>query len=722
LSLSKYIFFICLIVPSLGMAQSFVMATDTSDETLLYITVRDSTRREVGSGYGVQVANSGAQVLSVSSHGYATHKIKVLPNENYTLKLSSNTFELNTVVVSDVHKVSTVSNSVLNINKISAKKIEQLGAFDLADALAFENNITLSRDNALGTKGIQLMGLGGDNVKILVDGVPVIGRFFGQLDLEQFNLENIKQVEVIQGPMSVIYGSNALAGTINLVNKQSNKSGATVLLNYESDGQYNISGTANKALKNGGLQLSAGRMFFNGWSENKVDRSYDWIPKEQYTASLGYRYRNKRNSYSWKTAVLQASLLDKGVPMAPYSERAIDQKFTNQRLDNTFTYNRDGNKADFNLTIANNHFHRTKNKYNKDLITLEEQIVPIAQEQDTQTFNATIVRGITTLKHWKGISTVVGVDGNYERGTGKRIKDNVQEQLDIATFLSIDKTIRDKLTVRIGSRYAYNSAFSTPLMYSIQTKYSLPKSQLIKIAYGRGFRAPSLKDLYLNFVDANHEVVGNENLKSENSQSITATYSKYQKLGKWSVNGTLDAFGNSISDKIELIVTSATAARYGNIGLYQSLGSTIGIVATNDKLNVRTSYSHTGIYNGVGTEDRRFIWTPQLVMQGGYTIAQTSTSVQFFFNRFGKISRVFEGQNGENIVRNQDAYSMLDVTVNQKLRQERLSITAGLRNLAGVTTLNSTETSSGAHTSGGSSVTISPGRTFFMSLRYAFDK
>ncbi|MFT5818174.1 MAG: hypothetical protein ACI95K_001662, partial [Lentimonas sp.] len=67
------------------MAQSFVMATDTSDETLLYITVRDSKRREVGSGYGVQVANSGAQVLSVSSHGYATHKIKVLPNENYTL-------------------------------------------------------------------------------------------------------------------------------------------------------------------------------------------------------------------------------------------------------------------------------------------------------------------------------------------------------------------------------------------------------------------------------------------------------------------------------------------------------------------------------------------------------------------------------------------------------------------------------------------------------------
>jgi len=193
-------------------------------------------------------------------------------------------------------------------------------------------------------------------------------------------------------------------------------------------------------------------------------------------------------------------------------------------------------------------------------------------------------------------------------------------------------------------------------------------------------------------------------------------------VGKWSVNGTLDAFGNSINDKIELIVTSATAARYGNIGLYQSIGSNIGIVATNDKLNIRTSYSHTGVYNGIGTEDRSFVWTPQLVMQGGYRIAQTRTSVQFFFNRFGKISRVFEGQNGENIVRNQDAYSMLDMTVNQKLWQDKLSITTGLRNLVGVTTLSSTQISSGAHGSGGSSVTISPGRTFFISLRYAFNK
>ena len=122
---------------------------------------------------------------------------------------------------------------------------------------------------------------------------------------------------------------------------------------------------------------------------------------------------------------------------------------------------------------------------------------------------------------------------------------------------------------------------------------------------------------------------------------------------------------NSIIDRIELIVTSATAAKFGNIGLYQSVGSNIGAVATNDKITIRGSYSHTGIYNGIGTENRKFVWTPQAVMQTGYKFQKIGTSIQVFFNRYGKISRVFEGSDGENVVRNQEAYSMIDLTVSR---------------------------------------------------------
>ena len=59
--------------------------------------------------------------------------------------------------------------------------------------------------------------MSGENVKIMIDGVPVIGRQNGNLDLSQLNLLGIEHVEIIEGPLSVNYGNNALVGTINLI-------------------------------------------------------------------------------------------------------------------------------------------------------------------------------------------------------------------------------------------------------------------------------------------------------------------------------------------------------------------------------------------------------------------------------------------------------------------------------------------------------------------------
>lgn len=104
-------------------------------------------------------------------------------------------------------------------------------------------NVRLSQDGALGT-GMSLQGLSGENVKILIDGVPVIGRLNGVIDLTQVNLQQAKQVEVIEGPMSVIYGSNALAGVINIIPKDNtgNRSSANASAYTESVGVYNFEG------------------------------------------------------------------------------------------------------------------------------------------------------------------------------------------------------------------------------------------------------------------------------------------------------------------------------------------------------------------------------------------------------------------------------------------------------------------------------------------------
>ena len=636
-------------------------------------------------------------------------------------------YDIPEAIVTDIHSKKSFDNTVLNISKISANEIEQLGAVDLRDALTFQNNIRINRDPAIGSAGLSMMGIGGDNVKLLIDGVPVIGRLFNGVDLEQFNLENAKQIEVIQGPMSVIYGSNALAGTINIItDNHSKKSRANLNANYETDGQYNLTGTFSKSYKNHYATLSGGRTMFTGWSADDADRTFDWIPKEQYTARLQYSYQHDDTRINLRTERIQSKLMDRGIPFVPYREQAIDQYYTNRRFDNSLSYENKIGESTIQLIAGNNTFTRIKNKYFKDLVTLEETLVQGEAEQDTQTFNASVLRAIYGFDTQKtaGVEMLLGLDGNYEVGTGNRIKESRQSQLDAALFMSAEKQLTSYALIRGGLRYAYNSAFESPLLYSVQTKFNLPKSQIIKLGYGKGFRAPSLKELYLDFNDSRHAVFGNADLQSETSHSFTGSYTKYARIGEVQSNTSVEGFYNKINNKIELIVTGPIQAQYGNIGIFESVGGGISQKVIYQDLKLQASVNYTGIYNGIGDETAKvYSFSPQAVINPSYQFKKQQLTINLFYNHFGAVSRVFSDTDSANVnIQEQAAYTMVDLSVNKVFKGKRLKITGGIRNLLGVINVDANTTEVGAHTPSTNFISVSPGRTYFLNIRYALFK
>ena len=129
-----------------------------------------------------------------------------------------------------------------------------------------ELNIRLSQDNILGTS-MSMQGLGGQNVKLLIDGVPVIGRQDGNVDLAQIDLTGIERAEIVEGPLSVNYGTNAFAGTINLITRKGGGRPATLkaLVYTEQVGRLNTTLTATRHWKRNDVVLTAGRNFFDGW-------------------------------------------------------------------------------------------------------------------------------------------------------------------------------------------------------------------------------------------------------------------------------------------------------------------------------------------------------------------------------------------------------------------------------------------------------------------------
>ena len=184
---------------------------------------------------------------------------------------------LKTVVVTGQIAEKYSEEAVHKVRIISAKKLKSGLYTNLGQILEKELNIKLSQDNVLGSS-ISLQGISGQNIKILIDEIPVIGRLNGNIDLSQISLNNIDRIEIIEGPLSTLYGTDALAGTINIISKKNFDNKKHVNTYYESIGKYNYDILLNNKNKHNTIIYNFGRKYFNGWSKNQ---KFEFIPTSQ---------------------------------------------------------------------------------------------------------------------------------------------------------------------------------------------------------------------------------------------------------------------------------------------------------------------------------------------------------------------------------------------------------------------------------------------------------
>ena len=168
----------------------------------------------------VQHPYQGNYQLLISHVSYTTETLP-LKQGNMIVRMKPNTTTLGDVVVTGQYHPQSAENSVYAVRAIDNETIQRQGAIQLSDVLSKELNIRLSPDMATGETGFSIQGMRGSNVKILIDGVPLVGRNGNgnNADVSQVNLNTIERVEIIEGPMAVNYGANALGGVINLITK-----------------------------------------------------------------------------------------------------------------------------------------------------------------------------------------------------------------------------------------------------------------------------------------------------------------------------------------------------------------------------------------------------------------------------------------------------------------------------------------------------------------------
>lgn len=646
---------------------------------------------------------------------------------------------LGEAVVTAQYTPGSVQKAVHQIRVIDRKKIDNMNAQNLKDALSNELNIRLSQDNILGS-GMSIQGISGQNVKILIDGVPVVGRLEGNIDLSQINLNNIERIEIIEGPMSVNYGTDALAGTINLITKknQSRHFEGSLTSYYESVGTYNFNGRLGLQHKRHLVSVNGGRHFFDGWHPG--DRSFDWNfgerpadslrfkqwkPKEQYFGDFQYGYTSKKSlSLNYRGSYFHELITNRGLPRLPYGEYASDDRYHTYRLDNAvFLTSNVGENRKLNIQSSFNQYKRVRNTYAKDLTNLDEVLSVSPGDQDTSKFHQFNSRGTLATSYLsRKINYELGYDVNLEFAQGARINNRKQKINDYALFASAEYKPVPYLTIRPGLRYAYNTGYRAPVIPSLHIRIEPLKNLTVRASYGRGFRAPTLKELYFEFVDINHNIQGAEQLKPEYSSNYNGSVSYILRRTDIIYKLEGSAFYNNINNQITLAETGPDAEySYINIGINKTVGfqANVEVIVENFKLAVGSGW--IGRYNQVSVEAPQmanFSYSPELRANLSYRIAPLDITAVAFYKYTGRLPGFTVDADGNINHTDIDPYHIADVSIARSFAQKSVNLAIGCKNLFDIQNINRMAAggSGGVHSSGGSSVPIGMGRTYFLRL------
>ncbi|WP_026752553.1 TonB-dependent siderophore receptor [Sediminibacterium sp. C3] len=185
-----------------------------------------------------------------------------------------------------------LTNVAVPVQIISQKTIQQAGSLRLSDILSEQTGLFMT--NGFGT-GVSMQGLNPDYTLILIDGEPLIGRMSGVLDLKRITVGNIKQIEIVRGPSSSLYGSEAMAGVINIITDKSKVNALGLTARY---GTYNTADFGLKgSIRNNRINYQGFGNYYrtDGFSIRPNSRERSIAPIERITQQhqLGYRISDR---------------------------------------------------------------------------------------------------------------------------------------------------------------------------------------------------------------------------------------------------------------------------------------------------------------------------------------------------------------------------------------------------------------------------------------------
>ncbi|MEZ4801351.1 MAG: TonB-dependent receptor [Gelidibacter sp.] len=400
---------------------------------------------------------------------------------------STKTEALEEVIVSATRTFRQLSSLPLPAQLVSKKEIESVNSLRLNDILNEQTGLITVPDFG-GGEGIQLQGLDSQYTLILIDGVPLIGRSAGTLDVSRITVGNIKQIEIVKGASSSLYGSEALGGVINIITENP-KQGFSGSLNSRVGSFETYDTSANIGYKKEKIGISA---FINnfrsdGYDLNDTDALNTVEPYENYTfnTKLTYDFNDNTNLFISGRYYLQNQ--DYIASEDLKGESDIHEWNTHLKLSHAYSKKW---SSYFEL-------YATRYKAEEYLNTTDN-----SRFSDSY-FNQLLLRPeIRATYNPTEKSAFIGGLG-WNRETLDRTDFSTNPKFDSPyAYLQYDTNPTDKLNVIVGARFDNHSEYKSQFSPKVALRYELSEKLAIKGSIGYGFKAPDFRQLYFDFTNA----------------------------------------------------------------------------------------------------------------------------------------------------------------------------------------------------------------------------
>ena len=445
------------------------------------------------------------------------------------------TYNLNPVVVTGSGHHQRLKSTATPVRVLSSQEIREQGITTFDGALTRMMPQASMAPNSMGTF-LRLNGLGNKYILILVNGQKLSGDISNNVDLNRINMSRVKRIEVLDGAASSLYGSDAIAGVINIITDQPTQE----MISVTSDTRVSGHGVLTQSVsldiyKNGfGSYTSFSHDRADSYRNNDLEYKKDSETETQSSiAPLFTGYRSNVFGQKFTYAPNQHLALNAGLD---YSYKITDRPDT--RADVTGGTDYEMRYKGFRWNVGGIYKFTAKNSLQADFVvdrfrygkeydveTKTNQVGDYVQSKKQCMMEGQLkaILGLTTNS-----TTIFGVNWRkeYLSATSGNIDQHVST---FAAYAQHEMKFLKDFTATLGLRLTHHETFNQHLTPKATLMYA-PGNFRFRLTYSAGFRAPGLDELYYHYFSVNRGKAqisfGNKDLKPEKSNyfSLNAEY------------------------------------------------------------------------------------------------------------------------------------------------------------------------------------------------------